>query len=228
MGVIVFSLWAFLGRGGEVLEWYITPLFPIFSINISLLLGVFSSRIGGWLTNCPDQKIRITVVARLIIAAISFAVIIGQWVRPMYSPDYGITTAPSALWYGDQTVAHRRTLDWIQRNIPASSTIIIDNSMWVDLHDGPGGVSFQNAHYFYKVDRDPDIRDKIFHNKWQMVDYVVVTPTLGVVAEKEGMELVLAAIEHSTVVARFDSDQWPHWPVEVRRVDKPEGRKRTG
>ena len=33
------SLWAFLGRGGEVIGFYLVPLIPLLALNVGLLFG---------------------------------------------------------------------------------------------------------------------------------------------------------------------------------------------
>jgi endoglucanase len=49
--------------------------------------------------------------------------------------------------------------------------------MYVELHDSKfiNDKVFENAEWFYKVSRDPEIRDEKYDNNWQNFDYVVLT-----------------------------------------------------
>ncbi len=107
-------------------------------------------------------------------------------------------------------------LRMIPGNNPESSHIIIDQYMWTDLHDSsPDFYAF--AHYYWKVQDDPAIRDKVFHNDWHNIDYVVTTQQMLFDAQQANLPLVEAAIEHSTVIAHFDTGGWS---VDIRLVNK--------
>jgi hypothetical protein len=89
--------------------------------------------------------------------------------------------------------------------------------MWRDLHDPPNGApTFRNAHYYWKVADDPDVRRGVFHDSWKKVAYVISTPQLVDDTRHNAFPVVAAALEHSIPIAAFNSGGWP---VEVRRVD---------
>ncbi len=91
--------------------------------------------------------------------------------------------------------------------------MIIDESMWTDLYDH----GYTSAHYYWKVQDDPAIRDKVFHDNWRTVDFVVTTIQMLTDAQSQNMTLVEETIAHSTPIARFDTGGWP---VEIRKVNK--------
>ena len=91
--------------------------------------------------------------------------------------------------------------------------MIIDEYMWSDLYDS----GFHYAHYYWKVETDPAIRDTIFHNNWHNFDYVVTTPQMMVDMQTQNMQLVKAAIDNSTPLVHFDTGAWR---IEIRKVNK--------
>jgi len=82
--------------------------------------------------------------------------------------------------------------------------------MWLDLHD-----THDLAHYYWKVDQDPAIRNGVLGNDWHNVDYVVMTDQMSYDAEVATNSLVKEALANSTGVALFNTG----WRVEVRKVD---------
>lgn len=89
----------------------------------------------------------------------------------------------------------------------------------MDLHDTSSNA-YPFAHYYWKVETDPDIRNKIFQNDWHNIDYVITTINMLVDVQEKQMTLVGAAIDHSVVIAHFDSGGWP---TEVRKVSNSRG-----
>src|SRR5262249_47879637 len=101
-------------------------------------------------------------------------------------------------------------------NLPADSRLVIDPYLWVDLRETPNGAGgFPQAHAYWKVDRDPAVRNGVFGDDWRKVDYVIATPQLVQDMRAARLDLVASAWEHAAAVAAFDSGGWP---VEVRRV----------
>src|SRR5262249_40633329 len=56
---------------------------------------------------------------------------------------------------------------------PPDSYMIIDDDIWVALHDTR--PTYPNAHSHYKASSDPDVRNKIFHSDWRRINYVVMS-----------------------------------------------------
>ena len=95
------------------------------------------------------------------------------------------------------------------------SKLVIDQYMWRDLHVDPNAPQFRNADYYWKVGQDPAIQAKTFDHDWRKVDYVITTPQLITDTERNGLQIVVPALEHSLSVATFNTG----WLVDVRRVD---------
>jgi 4-amino-4-deoxy-L-arabinose transferase-like glycosyltransferase len=210
MGLLTLSLCYFLGRGGEVIGFYLVPLLPLLALNIGLLLGLLIEQLKSLLKSLTS--IRVARIMELVAVGLCVASI---WLG-YTSPDLGFDKNPFLLWNGSQAVAQRQAISWVLVHIPPKSTIVIDQYMWTDLHD-----QYQNndvfAHYYWKVEQDPAIRDKVFHNDWHNIDYVVTTIQMLTDVQESHMTLVGAAIDHSTIIAHFESGGWP---IEVRKVNK--------
>jgi 4-amino-4-deoxy-L-arabinose transferase-like glycosyltransferase len=211
LAAATLSLWVFLGRGGEIIGFYLVPLLPLLALNTALLLGLLlrwvqaalASTSGLWLARAVQ-----VLVAGLCLAAM----LVGY----ASSPDLGFKGNPFILWNDPQAVAQQQAVSWVEAHLPANSSIIIDQYMWTDLHDNYH-KPYAFAHYYWKVQDDPAIRDKVFHNDWHNIDYVITTTQMLSDAQRTNMTLVEAAIEHSTVIAHFDTGGWS---IDVRVVKK--------
>lgn len=91
--------------------------------------------------------------------------------------------------------------------------MIIDESMWTDLYDS----GYRFADYYWKVEEDPAIRDKVYQNNWRNFDYIVTTPELLTDAQSNHMTLVDDVMTHSTRIAYFDTGGWR---IEILKVNK--------
>ncbi len=211
MGAMTLSLWAFLGRGGEIIGFYLVPLLPLLALNVGLVLGLVFNQVRDWLGGSYHL-----LLARAFEGTLLCLCLFGISIGYRTSPDLGFQSNNFLLWNSSQANAQHEAVAWIKAYLPSNSRIIIDQYMWTDLHDNyPDSYAF--AHYYWKVQEDPAIRDKVFHNDWHNIDYVVTTQQMLLDAKQSGMTLVEAAIEHSTVIAHFDTGGWS---VDVRIVDK--------
>jgi len=214
MGMITLSLIAFLARGGEVIEFYLVPLLPLFALNLALLLGVLGGTAARWVraAKLPLPLLR-SAQLLVILAAVS----------PMaleYRESWeGLATHPLLLWQSTQADAQSQALAWVEAHIPAKRNIVIDNYMYTDLHDGAHGTPvFPNANYYWKVQQDPAIEGKVFHDNWKRADYVVTTIQMLQDMKSSNLSLVSQIVQHSVPLADFDTGGWP---IEVRKVVLP-------
>jgi hypothetical protein len=206
------SLWAFLGRGGLILGFYLLPLIPLLALNLALAVGwmgaTFRAALGRWLGTGVAALLGISCLLGLGSAYFNYH--LSFW------PD------PWVLWQNRQADALSEAARWVVENVPDDSRVIIDISMWVELHEIPGRpMAFDDAHYYWKVLRDPEIRKGVFENDWRTVDYIVTTSQLlqDVRIDRDAA-YVSEALARSSCLARFDTGGWP---VEVRMVHKPKG-----
>jgi endoglucanase len=128
----------------------------------------------------------------------------------------GFANAPTQLWTSQPAAAQSQAIAWIRHTLPAESGIATDMYGWLDLQAPATLPRFELAHYYWKVDQDPEIRDGVFGNDWHRIDYLVMTPQgFG---DAKSLPLLKAAIDHSDIVASFgDGD----WPVLIERTRVP-------
>jgi hypothetical protein len=209
VGLLTLSLWAFLGRGGEVIDFYLVPLLPLLALNVALAISGLAD-----LVHSTVKRPRL-LVGRALRAAVwpSLATVAAVGALGGYYQLESTNEDPLRAWHAQPAAAQRQATTWILANLPSDSRVVIDMYMWLDLHP-----DYDASHYYWKVEQDPAIRDDVFADDWRTVDYVITTPQMLADARKQDMQLVNDAVANSSVLARFDAG----WPVEVRQVH-PEG-----
>lgn len=230
IGAMTLMFWFFLGRGGEVLPFYPLPLLPLLVLNIGLVLDLVARKARAAVEGFGFGRAAGRGVRPVLAALCLPLVLAGYW-----SPNLGnelnrfgdarvtddVATGHflgPTIWGSEQSVAQKQALDWIEANIEPDSSMIIDNYMWTELHEEQKGEEvYERAHWHFKAEKDPEIKDGVFDEDWRNVDYVVVTDQMLTDIQVEGLGLVDQALANSTPLVRFDTGGWP---VEVRRVDK--------
>jgi hypothetical protein len=229
-------LWAFFGRGGEIIALYLAPLLPLPTIApVPRLVGDGLDALSVWAARLRAQRRGLAgglvasrdpgraILRGTLPSAVLFvpALLCLSSIRLAFnSPGLGFDRNPYQLWNGTQAVAQQQAVEWVETHLPARSMIIIDEYMYTDLHDIAGlppSKSYAGAHYYWKVQEDPAIRDDVFHDNWHTIDYVITTIQMLTDAKMSDMTLVREAIAHSIPIAHFETGGWP---IEVRKVIK--------
>jgi hypothetical protein len=215
LGLATLSLWAFLGRGGVTLPFYLVPLLPLLALNLGLAVGAIAGGLRALLSRIgrPGTFVGGALQAGAALACLAFSV-------PGFSnPHLEFGNDPLVLWHSRQADVFEQSASWIIRNIPRDSHIIIDQSLWLELHDIPGqSHSFDHAHYYWKVQGDPAIRKGEFQEDWRSADYIVTTNQMLGDMRRLKDPVLDEVLHHSTPVISFDTGGWP---IEVRMVHKP-------
>jgi len=214
MGMVTLSMFAFLARGGEVIDFYLVPMLPLFALNIALTLDIIVGPVTRWarLSSLPRPVLRLLQLCAILIAVVPLTYDFKtQW--------QALAGNPWQFWQSTQADAQPQSFAWVRAHVPPNSYIIIDNYMYTDLHDGAQGTPvFANAHWYWKVQEDPAIKGKVFHNTWKTADYVVTTNQMLSDIKVQSLTLIGQAVEHSVPLAAFDTEGWP---VMIRKVIKP-------
>jgi endo-1,4-beta-D-glucanase Y len=216
MGVVLGGstvlFWLFLGRGGEVLDFYLVPLLPILALNVAIVVGFLADgaqRIAARRHRYAGRAARILQVGAV---AASVVVSFGGYT----SPHLGLADDSMVPWTANPTSAQREGVDWIQRNVAPDAKLVIDGSIWTDLQaPASGETPMTNAHWFWKVAQDPAIGGEVFHDRWQNIEYLVVTPQMIRDSQAMGFAIINDAIINSTPIERFDTGSWA---IEIRWV----------
>src|SRR6266545_2766549 len=215
LGLATLSLWVFVGRGGVTLPFYLIPLLPLLAINLGLTVGLLAAGVRALL--CRLRRAGALIAAAVEVGAV--AAILTLMLPGYHNPHLEFRSDPLVLWRSSQASVNKAATDWIIQNIPRGSQMIIDQSMWLDLHDIPGqSQGFDRAHYYWKVLGDKAIRDGVFRDDWRTADYIITTNQMIGDMSSFNDPLLNDVLRHSTLVATSDTGGWP---VEVRQVQKP-------
>ena len=220
--LMTLSIWLFLGRGGVVIGFYLVPLLPLLALNIGMVLHLILAGSRKLLARYRFSGNPFAGSA----SKVAFASACVLLVLPGYtSTTMGFVNNPLTLWQNEQVEGQLDATGWIRRNLPNDSAMVIDSYMWLELQDPPAdgvGISdepWPKAHWYWRVDPDPEIREGVFQENWQTIDYIVTTLQMkaDLEANPDWLTMSATALENSSVIASFDSGDYP---VEVRRVRK--------
>jgi len=172
LSLLAIFFWLFLARGGIVIEFYITPLIPIFGLLIGVTIYELTEIFGKKLT--VENKNNVLKVVSIII--VIFYLSYGQVSRAFAQNNKGFF-----LYKSDQTTGQIQAVNWIRENIDRDAVVVVDNYCYLDLHSlkNPSGIVFPNAHYYWKVDQDIEIRDNLMKNNPESIDFVARTPQMA-------------------------------------------------
>lgn len=196
----------YLARGGTVLNYQIVFALPFLALNLALVL--------------EPLRARLHIPARLVAPAAALALLAvagNYWLSGELKPLYNEVPAQ----------AGREALAWIKANLPAESRLIVRDDLWSDLREaGSGGPAFPNAHPHLKIASDREVREGVFKNNWQTVDYLVITPNLEKDFQLANNTLALDALHHAHLVKRWTAqpgttEMHPQQIIELWKVDKP-------
>src|SRR6185437_16130769 len=121
-------------------------------------------------------------------------------------------------YFVNQTQLQVDQLAFVRQNVPGNAQVLIDDDLWVDLHEPHGNYPvYPDANSHWKIASDPAIQDKLLHNNWQNLDYLVMSNQLDYIFQLNDEQLAMNAYDHSRVMARFVEGDVT---VEVRQVVK--------
>ena len=211
MGIMALSLWFFLGRGGEIIGFYLVPLLPLLALNVGLFLWLISKSLAALSAKVSVNR---NILGRSVQSVLIVLCLVGM-LAGYTSPNPRLQADPLAFWNSSPTTGEQEAVTWVKEHISANSRILIDDFMWTDLHDTGNFLhNYQFAYYYWKVYADP--ANGVFHNNWHNVDYIVTTIDMFYDAHGSNMSIVENALNHSTILAKFDTG----WPIEILKVNK--------
>lgn len=210
LGVATFSLWLFLARGGLVLEFYFIPLLPLLAMNLALVFGMLAKWLSTqkWRADMHPTLLRVIPVGGVTLAL--GGLLLGC---VAVAPHSGYDRAKAALiWQSPQAIPQAQALNWVQKNVPNGSRIVMDDYMYTDLQEMHKGFAL---YWHWKVELDPAIHDETLHGDWNNVDYIITTPQLLFDTYQVALPLVRTIFEHSRSLIVFDAD---HWRIDIRQI----------
>ena len=199
VGALLALSYAFyLVRGSVMLEFYVVPLVPFLALNIGMLVSRILHRVVPTSRRVPFLSL-LSGIARSLILAVGFAVLIlptGSYV--LVHDQYG-KVVPHDLYKLPLTSLEEQQLAFIRHNIPSNARIVIDDDLWVQLHDVQPYYPFAHSHW--KAAGDPAVRDKLFGRNWQNIDYIVMSNKMLLAMQQNntdgGENYILEALQHA-------------------------------
>ncbi len=176
VGMITLSLWAFLARGGIIIDFYLLPLLPVLALSFGLMIGLIAQQVQRALASLLKMQGRLRSTIRPVCALALVIVLLAIIPPPIAGVGYGTSNVgdshnPFVYWNSTQTNDQLAATQWVEKHIPKNDPIVIDMYMWPELYTN----GYASAHYYWKVDEDPAIRDGVFHDNWKDIDYIVTT-----------------------------------------------------
>jgi 4-amino-4-deoxy-L-arabinose transferase-like glycosyltransferase len=183
----------YIVRGSVMLQFYVAPLIPFIAMNI----GMLAVRLLDKLAGSSRLNLR-SAAAQTAMVATCFVVLLS----PIggYFLDHDATTGKVVahdLYKLPQTFMETEQIAFIRQNIPPDARIVMDDDIWVDLHDVP--PYYPNAHSHWKASADPAVRDTLFQQNWENIDYIVMSNKMKLAMQQNGQGevYILEALDHS-------------------------------
>jgi hypothetical protein len=137
--------------------------------------------------------------ARAAILAVCFAVLIlpqGGYI--LVRDQYG-KVVPHDLYKLPLTPLQDQQLAFIRQHISPNARIVMDDDLWVQLHDV--APYYLQAHSHWKASSDPAVRDTLFAKNWQNIDYIVMSNKMLTAMQQNntggGENYILTALQHA-------------------------------
>ena len=197
-GELIASLLAlsyifYLVRGSVMLEFYVVPLVPFLAMNIAMLvnrLPLPETRGLGWLFG----------IARTAILAVFFAVLLLPAGGYLLVHDQFGKVVPHDLYKLPLTPLQEEQLTFIRQHIPPSAHVIMDDDLWLQLHDV--APVYPWAHSHWNASGDPAVRDKYFGGgDWHSIDYIVMSNRMLIAMQQNdtdrGEDYILLALQNA-------------------------------
>jgi hypothetical protein len=141
----------------------VIPLIPLYA----LCIGLVADRA---LKALPARASRFAVTVVPAFAAALLLLPSGGYLLT-HDPRTGVLKT-NDVYYLPQTYLQQEQIAWIRGHVPSTARIIIDDSIWVALHEGSPSYPYAESHF--DAASDPNIRNKIFGGNWQNIDYIVL------------------------------------------------------
>lgn len=162
-GTLAFEIAFYLARGSVILDFYVIPLIPTYALCIGLVTDRTLKSLSG-----RAGRFAVTVVPALAMALLLLPT--GGYLLT-YAPGTG-KLQTSDVYYLPQTYLQQEQIDWIRDHVPSNARIVIDDSIYVALHEGDPSYPYAQSHY--DIASDPPIRKMFGNGKWQDINYIAL------------------------------------------------------
>lgn len=170
-GTLAFGYAFYLVRGSVVLDFYVTPLIPMFAINIGmvadrLLKASYRSRFMRRAHSMTRVALPSLIAAVLLVSPASgYLVHTNTEGRTQIADQYQSRINLTGMQHAQ--------IAWVRKHVPPNSRVIMDDDLWGELHDVRPFYPYAHSHW--NAASDPDLRDKLFKKRWQNIDYIIMS-----------------------------------------------------
>ncbi len=175
--------WLFLLRGKLIIDFYIVPIIPLFSLNIAVLTYV----ILKFISNYKRRTYRTIWVLTILVTGL-----------------FSILNARD-IYIKDETANQISTIEWVYKNLDQESVIAIDMYSYVDFHEPGywGDKIYRNADWFWKISYDPEIRYLKYNNDWKNIEYITLSHEMLKQINEGTQEFIKSALDRSSLVVEY-------------------------
>ena len=196
-GTLALEIAFYLARGSVILDFYVIPLIPLYALSI----GLVADRALKALPARAARRFSVIVVPAFAAALLLLPS--GGYLLT-HDPQTGVLKT-NDVYYLPLTYLQQEQIAWVRGHIPPTARIVIDDSIWVALHEGRPSYPYAESHF--DAATDPNIRNKVFGGNWQNIDYIVLANGMKqamILNNAGGQEnYMLDALDnHSTLVWR--------------------------
>ena len=211
-GLLAAGYAFYLVRGSVLLDFYVVPLIPFYAMSI----GVVGSRILDQVVVGNRFNWR-PIIAQGAIMGAFFAVLLLPFGGYFLVHNSNGAVVPHDLYKLPQTFMENEQIAFIRQNIPTNARIVMDDDLWVALHDVRPYYPYANSHW--KAASDPDVSIKLLHQNWQDIDYIVMSNGMLAAMQQNGPGegYILEALSHSTLIWQLKRGDVT---LQVYKVDK--------
>ena len=191
--VVTFMIIRFFG--GQVTPTDVIGLLPFLAISVAIVLAIFANMMSSVL---GDESFLRPLLAMAIMAGFMYP----------FTVFYLNRTQAYTL---DQVSGQVEAIAWIQDNIPSDAVVVTDNYAFTALR-----ATMPNAHHYWKVDTDPDVKYTILGDDPCNIDYLVTTPQVLQDINVYGLGLLAAVLNDSEKLLTYENNGWPVdiWQVQ--------------
>ncbi len=183
----------YLVRGSVMIEFYVVPILPFLAMNAGMAIATVLNKMPG-----PPAFSGLVLITMALLAAFLY---VGRDAFRL-----------------NLTALQAQQLAWVRKNLPPDAIIIVDDDLWVDLHEpGPGHPAFKYAHSHWKVEADPEIRNNLLHGNYKNADYMLVSDDMEDALKRNNSTFVLQAYNDATVIKEFVAGDVL---LQVRKINK--------
>lgn len=170
----------FLMRGGLVINFYFLPLVPFAAVLLTLLAYEAYTALARAL----HHDLTVLKLKQVLGPALFACVLTGLALA--------VLSKPIQLYTVNETSPMLDSLTWIKTHVPPDAHIIIDNALFVDTRESrfAGDPEFPNSHWFWKVEKDPDVYKTAFGNDWLNADYVALSHEMVIQQSYHNIEII--------------------------------------